>query len=167
MTVSRKKWELSGASVPLFDRLVDFNLEVPEEPIPLLNYNKQQLIDSVIREATNLFNTRCTIPYKEYENLSPSSITYGIPDLYGFFDSSYADPGRTEDRLKLCRFMANALRIFDSRLDSIVVEIDQYDQSNQKAYLTIHAHLQIGKVTEAISFPVEMEQAQDLGKSRK
>ncbi|HCI49162.1 MAG: hypothetical protein A2621_02310 [Alphaproteobacteria bacterium RIFCSPHIGHO2_01_FULL_41_14] len=164
---SRKKWEFPGSPMPLFDRLVDMNPEVTEEPILLLNYNKQQLIESVIREASNLFNTRCTIPYKEYEDQQPSVLTYGVPELYGLFDSSYADPSRTEDVLKLCRFMANALRIFECRLRNIVVEMRQYDQSTQTAHFIVNADLQMGKIIEAISFPVEIDQIQELGKSNK
>jgi type VI secretion system lysozyme-like protein len=157
MTVSPKKWESPGGPVPLFDRLVDLEPEIPEEPVPFLNYNKQQLIESVIREASNLLNTRCKISYKLYEELEPSSLTYGIPDLYGLFDASYADPSRSEDRIKLSRFIANALQMFDSRLDNILVDIDRYDQPNQTAHLTISANLKIGKTVEAISFPVSME----------
>lgn len=156
MIPPRKKWESIGGAVPLFDRLIDLNPEVTEEVNPLSIYSKEQLIASVIRESGYLLNTRCKVPYKEYERLNPASLPYGIPSLYGLFDASYADPSRTEDQLKLCRFIANALRLFDPRLDNITVNIDRYDQLKQKAYLTINADLKIGNIVEAISFPVEM-----------
>ena len=152
----RKKWESVGGAVPLFERLIDLEPDVAEEAKPLSFYNKEEVIASVIKEASALLNTRCKIPYKDYESLDPASLSYGVPQLYGLFDASYADPSRTQDRIKLCRFIANALRIFDPRLENVSVEIDRYDQLTQKAYLTISADLKMGNVVEAVSFPVEM-----------
>lgn len=157
MTNSHKKWELTGGVVPLFDRLIDLNPEVDHEPTPFINYSKKELIESVAREASHLLNTRCKTPYKEYDEIDPSSLTYGVPELYGLFDSSYADPSRSEDKIKLCRFIATALKVFDTRLTEVEVEIDRYDQANQKAYLSIRAKLKLGKNVEPIAFPVEIE----------
>ena len=157
MTNSQKKWESTGGVVPLFDRLIDLDPEADSEPLPFVNYNKKELIESVAREASHLLNTRCKTPYKEYEEIDPSSVTYGIPELYGLFDPSYADPSRSDDQIKLCRFIANALRMFDGRLADVEVDIDRYDQSNQKAYLSIRAKLKLGKNVEPIAFPVEIQ----------
>jgi type VI secretion system lysozyme-like protein len=152
----RKKWESLGGAVPLFERLIDLEPDVPAESKPLSMYNKDELIGSVIKEASYLLNTRCKIPYKDYERMDVASLSYGVPQLYGLFDASYADPSKTEDRLKLCRFIANALRIFDPRLDNVSVIIDRYDQLTQRAHLTITADLKMGNIVEAVSFPVEM-----------
>jgi len=162
-----KKWESIGAHASLFDRLTDLDPHVSEEPVPFINYDKKQLIESVAREASDILNTRCKIPYKDYEDRAPSALTYGIPDLYGFFDQSYADVSRADGTIRLCQFMANALRIFEPRLDDVVVEMERYDQSNQTAHLSIHAKLKIGKVVEPISFPILVDQVEELGKDSK
>ncbi|MFN7662504.1 MAG: type VI secretion system baseplate subunit TssE [Alphaproteobacteria bacterium] len=159
MTLPPKKWESLGGPVPLFDRLIDLHPDEPEEAISLLNYTKEQLVESIIREASALLNTRCQTPYKIYDEMEPSSLTYGVPELYGLFDSSYADPSRSEDQIKLCRFIATTLGMFDKRLQNIEVTIDKYDQSNQKAYISIKADLKIGKMVDSIVFPVQISRS--------
>lgn len=162
-----RKWSSVGGPAPLFDRLTDQDIHATEEVTPLLNYTKEEVIESVAREASNLLNTRCKIPYKEYENMEPSALTYGVPDLYGFFDESYADPSRAEDVLKLCAFMSTSLKLFEPRLDNVHVELARYDQSNQTAYLTVSADLKLEHTIDPISFPVVVDQVEELGKPQK
>lgn len=163
----RNPWHHIGGPAPLFNRLTDENLEAPSEPTPLFIYTKDQVIESVIKEASNILNTRCVLPYKDYEAMAPSTLTYGIPDLYGFFDQSYADPSRPEDVEKLCAFMANALEMFDPRIKNVSVSLQRYDQANQTAHMVVNATLKLEQVVESISFPVLVDQLENLGKPGK
>ena len=167
MGKSFKKWTHIGGPAPLFDRLTDTAPELSTEATPLFNYTKEEVIASVMREASNLFNTRCSMPYKKYDAMDPSTLTYGVPDLYGFFDQSYADPSRKDDVIRLCNFMATALSLFEPRLKNIEVTFDTYDQSKQTAHLKINADLKLENAVEPISFPVLVDQIEELGKPRK
>lgn len=162
-----KKWTKVGAPVPLFDRLTDEHPEVSTETPPFTNYNQEQLINSVIQEATHLLNTRCTVPWSEYKKLNPATMEYPIPDLYGFPDQSYGDASNPDGADRLARLMANSLKLFEPRLSNISVEIKKYDGENQDLYLNIQGHLQIGNVLEMISFPVSIQNFQDIGRREK
>ena len=162
-----QKWSSGGGVAPLFDRLTDQNPDMPEEVTPLQSYTKEEVIESVARETSNLLNTRCALSYKEYEAMEPSTLTYGVPDLYGFFDQSYADPSRAEDVIKLCRFMSNTIKLFEPRLDNIHVELTRYDQAQQHAYLMVSADLILNNMIDSVSFPVVVDQVTELGKAQK
>ena len=163
----QQKWSSVGGIAPLFDRLTDMDPEVIEEVVPFLTYSKDQVIESIAREASNILNTRCTVPYQEYEDTAPSSLAYGIPDLYGFFDQSYADPSRTKDIVKLCTFMSTALELFEPRLSDVDVELTRYDQANQKAHFVVSANIKFENTVEPVSFPVAVDHLEELGKPQK
>ncbi len=162
-----KSWTIVGTTAPLFDRLVDDDLNTFAEVVPFIKYNREETIASVMREATHLLNTRCKIPWKEYQALDPSTLEYGLPDLYGFPDQSYGDASSPEGANKLARLMANSLKLFEPRLESVSVEISQYDPQTQNLYLQVHGMLKIGDVLEPISFPVAVQHFQDIGRREK
>jgi type VI secretion system lysozyme-like protein len=151
-----KQWTSIGNLVPLFDRLTDLNLEEKSEPIPLINYDREQLFESIARECGALLNTRCKIPYKQYKEMDASSLSYGVPELYGFMDDFYGDPSSLKGAHLLVRSMEEALMRFEPRLHKVTVVLDAYDQTTQTAVLTIKASVQMEAVVESFSFPLRV-----------
>lgn len=151
-----KQWTTLGNLVPLFDRLTDLNLEEKSEPIPLVNYDKEQFFESIARECSYLLNTRCKIPYQQYKEMEASSLSYGVPELYGFMDDFYGDPSSFKGAQRLVKSMEEALMRFEPRLHKVSVILDGYDQSTQTAVVTIKASVQIDAVVESFSFPLRV-----------
>ncbi|MEI8320568.1 MAG: type VI secretion system baseplate subunit TssE [Alphaproteobacteria bacterium] len=162
-----RSWAAIGSSAPLFDRLIDNHPEVTAEASPFMNYDKAETIESIMREAEALLNTRCKMPLKEYLALDPANLDYGVPDLYGFPDQSYGDASNSDGAGKLARMMANSLKLFEPRLADVSVEIRRYDEETQNLYLHIEANLKVDEVLEPISFPVSIQNFQDIGKREK
>ncbi len=151
-----KKWTSLGNLVPLFDRLTDLNLDEKSEPVPLVNYDREQFFESIARECSYLLNTRCKIPYKQYKEMEASALSYGVPELYGFMDDFYGDPSSLKGAHLLVKAMEEALLRFETRLHKVVVTLDGYDQPTQTANLTIKATIQIDAVVESFSFPLRV-----------
>ncbi len=142
--------------MPLFDRLTDLNLEEKSEPVPLVNYDKEQFFESIARECGYLLNTRCKIPYKQYKEMEAGALSYGVPELYGFMDDFYGDPSSLKGAQLLVKMMEEGLMRFEPRLHKVAVMLDVYDQSTQTAALTIKASVQINAVVESFSFPLRV-----------
>jgi hypothetical protein len=151
-----KTWTSLGNLVPLFDRLTDLNLEEKSEPIPLVNYGRELFFESIARECNYLLNTRCKIPYRRYKEMEASSLSYGVPELYGFMDDFYGDPSSLKGAQLLVKAMEEALLRFEPRLHKVEVILDGYDQTTQTAALTVRASVQINALVESFSFPLRV-----------
>ncbi len=152
-----KKWTSSGNPVLLFDRLTDHNLEEKTESPPLVNYTKEEFLNSIALECSHILNTRCKIPYKAYQEMDAATFAYGVPELYGFMDNVYEDPSSYRGAALLVKFMGDALKRFESRLQESVVKIEGYNQSDQTLALTVTGNVLIKDVVESFSFPLKVE----------
>jgi type VI secretion system lysozyme-like protein len=151
-----QKWTQKGAIVPLFDRLCDYEPTISHEPVPLVSYTKKQLLESIQREVENLLNTRSSLSLANYASLDHAHMPYGVPDLFGLPDSSFADPTSTRGALQLEALLTNSIRIFESRLQNVRVDVGVMDVKTQSVNANITADLVIGDVRETISFPVSV-----------
>ncbi len=157
-----QKWTQKGAIAPLFDRLCDYEPMISHEPVPFITYTKKQLLESIQREVENLLNTRSSLSLGNYEFLDPAHMPYGVPDLFGLPDSSFADPTSNTGVLQLEALLTNSIRIFESRLQNVQVDVGPMDVKTQSVNATITADLVIGTVRETISFPVSVHNFQDV-----
>jgi|HigsolmetaAR202D_1030399.scaffolds.fasta_scaffold14155_2 type VI secretion system lysozyme-related protein len=135
----------------LFDRLSDAEPREPREARPFRTYSRAELLESVRREVTQLFNTRCPIPAPELERRERSIIDYGIPDL------SYYSPGNDDSEQALRRMLRNTLAVFEPRIADPEVTIEHFVGRHQRMLVQVHGALIMGSIREPISFSVAIE----------
>ena len=157
-----QKWTQKGAIAPLFDRLCDYEPTISHEPVPFVTYTKKQLLESIQREVENLLNTRSSISLGNYEFLDPAHMPYGVPDLFGLPDSSFADPTSNTGVLQLEALLTNSIRLFEPRLQNVQVDVGVMDVKTQSVNATITGNLVMGDVRETISFPISVHNFQGL-----
>jgi type VI secretion system lysozyme-like protein len=115
----------------LFDRLADDDLAAPSEPVPLRTLNGEALRQSVLRELTDLLNTRCPFPPAQLQGRGRTALEYGLPDV------SPAQPGSPDGRADVAARMQAAIAAYEPRLrqPQVVVEPDPLRPMEMLAYV--------------------------------
>jgi type VI secretion system protein ImpF len=137
---------------PLFDRLVDENpkQKKPEET-PARNLDLEGLKDSVRRELTTLFLTRCPVTGDVALGRERTILDYGLPDL---------DQGgkrtEAEDRARLTKLIRSSVEAFEPRLRALSLEVIQDPDERSRLLVNIDGLLTIGDVREPISFQLPL-----------
>lgn len=162
-----RKWTEKGVSIPLFDRLRDENPEVKSEHPIFKRYNRQELLNSVQKEVSQLLNTRCKVPYEDYKKLDPGDLEYGFPELYGLPDQSYTNPQSPEGADQLADMIAHAIEIFEPRLKNVSVEIQTFNEGGQSLSVAVSGDLVVEDVREPISFPVAINDYRNVAEEEK
>ena len=162
-----KKWSEKGVLAPLFDRLSDEDLTAPEEHPPFVTYTQAETTASIQRECQMILNTRCKLTREDYEDLEPLAPRFRFPSFFGLPDSTVLNPKNQSDAHELERIMANAIEIFESRLQNVQVTLEHYEESTQTLGLTVQGDLVIGQVQSPISFPLAFENFQEQGQREK
>jgi type VI secretion system lysozyme-like protein len=143
-----------GASIPLFDRLMD---DDPEEdrkyPIKRF-YNRFELIQSIEREVGRILNTRTTAKRVEYDELFEDPMNFGLPEMYGLADFSQYDAANEEDWNWIAEICEQAILRYEPRIKNVVVSVVEFNQRTQSLSLTIHADFAIKEFKGEVTFPV-------------
>ncbi len=111
----------------------------------------KQLCANISRDLENLLNTklRCVGWPKQYDELDKSPLNYGITDFMGIevdTESFYE---------QLCRFIENAISVFEKRLGNVTVSYDNKQELYARCIkLKIDGVLKISAYSEAIAFDV-------------
>ncbi|HEU0077276.1 MAG TPA: type VI secretion system baseplate subunit TssE [Longimicrobiaceae bacterium] len=141
-----------GARAPLFDRLVDLDHESRTEAEPLRVLDRDDLLASVRREVGRLLNTRCTLTLEELEGRERTVLEYGLPD---FSHLHTRDPRAHE---ALAESIRQTVAAYEPRLRQVRIAVEPLRNSQREVLARVDALLVIGDVTEAVSFPVAIEQ---------
>ena len=145
-----------NVTAPLFDRLIDENPRVQEEPLPFKSYTVPQVLESIGRELGNLLNTRSSkIPYSIYasrEELYDQELShsYGLPDFSKFdiADAHGAD--------LLIRQVKRLVEHYEPRLSNVGVRIAGADQ-DKRLVIEITGIINVFPAPEEFTFPVKIE----------
>lgn len=148
---------------PLFDRLTDQDLTSSEEVPIFSSYTEDQVVASIQRECAMILNTRCKLTQEDYEELEPEAEKFRFPSFYGIPDGLNKNPKNTTDAHDMERTMANAIEIFESRLQNVRVSVQSYDEPSQTLGLLVEGDLVIGKIAKPLSFPMALEDFQEQG----
>lgn len=105
---------------------------------------------SVRREVDDLLNTRQSFAIAAADELGPSTLTYGLPDL-GYF-SLKADAVREE----LAARIAATIEAFEPRLSEVRVSLGTTDEP-MRVPLTVDGMLATGAQPEPVSFAVTVQ----------
>ena len=119
-------------------------------------------MESIQFEIENLLNTRSGISLADYISLDPEKLPYGVPDLFGLPDSSFADLSSKSGTIRLSKMLENSIRVFEPRLTNIQVQVSVLDPKTQSAQASVVADLILDDVRETISFPVSVHNFQDV-----
>ncbi|MGB0670799.1 MAG: type VI secretion system baseplate subunit TssE [Rhodospirillales bacterium] len=145
---------IEGASVPLFDRLIDDRPGVVSEPRPFRTLTRAELRDSVMREVSRLVNTRLSVSELDIEGTEERTVlTYGIPDFGSVGTLSGIDS------YQLANIIARSIERFEPRLTDVTVIIERLSTEENRLAARIDGMLRVGNVVEPVSFPVNVNEA--------
>ena len=137
----------------VLDRLIDDEPEIQEAPSRKQGINISELRKLVRRDIEALLNARIqwhTWP-EQYQELSKSCLSYGLPDFSSMSVSS------SEGRELLCDIVKNAILKFEPRFMEVEVFTDEEAPLDRILNLKINALLYAEPQPEFISFNSEVE----------
>lgn len=152
--IKKKTWKASGSASPFFDRFEGMTFMEENHLTSLTFYNREETIDSIVRNVNAIFNTRATLTASDYKKLDAAKLTYGYPDLFGLPDFSFFSPADSSTWSKSSCFMDTALRLFEPRLTHARTTIQSFDASTQTLLVTIQADVMMGSIVERMNFPI-------------
>lgn len=132
---------------------MDTDHESRAEPEPLRVLDRDGLLASVRREVGRLLNTRCTLTLEELEGRERTVLEYGLPD---FSHLHTRDPRAHET---LAERIRETVAAYEPRLRQVRIAVEPLRNSQRELLARVDALLVIGDVTEAVSFPVAIEDA--------
>jgi type VI secretion system lysozyme-like protein len=138
------------AAAPLFDQLMQ------EHGSAKVLFTRQELLCSIQRELSDIFETRSSFSSKELDwlqaNVPDESFLAGIPGVMGFPATStifIEDPSSWGIIERRCELM---IRLFEPRLASPRVKVDSFEAYKQRLILKIQGSLVCRARREIVSF---------------
>lgn len=138
----------------IYDRLIDNNPEVSEEPGISRSQLLRQLRESVRRDLENLLNTHmpCHESFENMDQLPYSSINYGIADFTG------TNLGSIREKEKFRKQLEKIISFFEPRFKSVHVElVDASEQFDSTLRFRINAELNVQSAVKPVIFDSSME----------
>lgn len=132
----------------VIDRLIDYEPEVSREALASRAKSLRQFKESVKRDLEWLLNTRRT-PDEATDELGEASRTlllYGLPD---FSSMSIKSPS---DQKELRRSLEDAIRMFEPRLEDVVVTLEPLRENERVMRFRIDAQLRVEPAPEPVTF---------------
>lgn len=140
-----------GASVPLFDRLVDLTPQERREVPSWRRLDREEAKESVARELAHLFDARRPEPLDiAAERSDLTVLDYGIPD-YG-----NRSPADSSARRLYERAIQRAILAFEPRLVGPVVELETVTGRPSMLRALITGVLATGDIVEPVSFEIDL-----------
>lgn len=137
----------------VLDRLLDYEPELSREPPASRAKSLRQLKQSVKRDLEWLLNTRRYAEElsPELKELNESMAVYGLPD---FTAASVKSPG---DQKMMRRSLENAIRIFEPRLEDLIVTLEPLDGIERVMRFRIDARLKVEPAPEPVTFDTVLQ----------
>ena len=135
--------EISGS---LLDKLV------PRENAPGARSSGSSVEESIIRDLEMLLNTRreeILVP-AEFEQTATSIVNFGIPDL-----STCGSLRLGPEQTKLCRWIEDAIRIFEPRLCNVAVRV--VDRENVTPVLRFRVEAKAEFTAQRVAFDLGLK----------
>lgn len=148
--------ESLGAFVPLFERLIDEDLEQAAECPVKKFYSFEELKQSIKRELLNILGTQCKFKEEGYRQLTTNSLNYGLPGMFGVPELTMYDGTNTNHWRIFARYMAKVIGVFEPRLTNITVTLNGVDRAKQFLEVVIFAHISLGIFREEATFSLRL-----------
>jgi type VI secretion system protein ImpF len=132
----------------IMDRLVDLRPEASQDPFPSFAESLRELRSAICQDLTDLLNTRRSLDSvpDEFENVSQSLLTFGLPD------TSSLSLGAAAGQERLKRAIEQAIQIFEPRLKSVSVTLQPSAKLSQSLRFRVDALLLVKARLEPVSF---------------
>lgn len=142
-----------GVTVSVLDRLIDYEPGASREPVASRSKNLRQLKETVRRDLEWLLNTREVesgrpVDLKELQN---SLAAYGLPDFANMAVN------QVDDQKKMRAAIHEAIRIFEPRLQDVVVTLQTSHSSDRLMHFRIDARLKVEPAPEPIAFDTVLQ----------
>jgi type VI secretion system protein ImpF len=137
----------------VLDRLLDYEPEISREPIASRAKSLRELKQAVKRDLEWLLNTRQVaeeLP-PDLKQVRNSLAAYGLPD---FSNVSTQNPA---DQKNMLREIEDAIRIFEPRLENVVVTLEPTRNTERAMRFRIDAHLKIEPAPEPVMFDTVLQ----------
>jgi len=144
---------LTGAPVPLFDRLIDDNPDTETEHPVKHYYTQEELVRSVEREVERILNTRTTAKREDYEDFAEDYLNFGLPEMFGLGDFSQYDATNFDDWSRIGELCAQAIMRYESRIKNVTATVTAFDKKTQSLSMTIHAEFAVKEFQGELTFP--------------
>lgn len=150
----------AGVKKPLFDRLIDNELEVETEHPKKVILNKNQVIESIVKEVDILLNTRLSATAKIYAKYKDMEYGMGLPWMYGIPDFNSIDAANKTSWPKIAKIFEKAISYFEPRLKMVKVTIDNFDGKSQSLNISIRGQVNLENYQQPVFFGIEVKDAQ-------
>jgi len=137
----------------VLDRLIDDRPGETREAPPTRQTNLRLLKQAVKRDLEWLLNTRAT-PESVPEGLAEvhrSLVLYGLPDL------TTASVKSPDDRARLRDAVAEAVRVFEPRLEGVDVSLEGEAETERAIRFRIDARLKVDPAPEPVTFDTTLQ----------
>lgn len=131
----------------ILDRLIDNEPELSQEALASRSRSLQQFKQAVKRDLEWLLNTRRTsdIP-SALKELNHSIAAYGLGDFSSF------NVKNTDEQQRLEKELEAVIRIFEPRLEDVLVVLEPIMENERALHFRIDARLRIEPAPEPVSF---------------
>lgn len=148
---------IAGAPIPLFERLINDDVNEDREAPIKRYYNKFELIQSIQREIARILNTRANAKKRDHRELQNQSQNFALPQLYGLPDFSYYDATNSENNRKIAKLCEQAITQYEPRLNNVSVVITGFEKQSQTLSANIQASLNVPNFREELTFPITFQ----------
>lgn len=137
------------ATLPIFDRLIDENVEQSSEHNLKKYISLDELKESIMRDLSLLMNTRVSSFWMGFPSALPYS--YGISITAPNYAETVFEIQALENRA------TKVITMFEPRLKNVKVHIINYGVDPGKAFMQIDADVMLDEKRIPLSFPIVME----------
>jgi type VI secretion system protein ImpF len=139
----------------VLDRLIDYEPELPREPIASRARGLRQMKEAVKRDLEQLLNTRQPGDWlpADLKELNSSLAAYGLPD---FSSVSIKSPA---EQVRLRRALESAIGMFEPRLEDVIVTLLPPGDLQRSLHFRIDARLRVEPAPEPVTFDATLQLA--------
>ncbi|HYH83778.1 MAG TPA: type VI secretion system baseplate subunit TssE [Longimicrobium sp.] len=139
-----------AAPALLFDRLADQDRAAGHEPVPLRALDRDELLQSVIREIDCLLNTRCAFTDAQLQARGRTTLEYGVPAVTPTY------PGAAGSRDEVAARMQAAIAAYEPRLRQPRVTVEPVDGRPLELRVHVHGLLAVGTAPVPVGFTLHV-----------
>lgn len=142
----------AGIGVSVLDRLIDYEPGNSRDPVSSRSKTLKQLKDAVRRDLEWLLNTRqvAGLP-SDLKELNQSLAAFGLPDFANL------SVGQVDDQKRMRADIEEAIRLFEPRLQDVVVTLQPSHSSERLMHFRIDGRLNVEPAPEPISFDTVLQ----------
>lgn len=116
--------------------------------------NKEECIKSVIKNLSNIFNTRSHTPPGNFDSDDLTVLDFGLPDF------GYMSPDNIDDHTVLAKRLKKAIAAFEPRLTEVHLEFVKDPPDEKSLIFFIKGNLQAGTLSYEVSLLSKKEYAE-------